>query len=264
METHSYHGIFDSHAHYNDEAFADQQEEIIHHIHENGVCAVLNVGCDLESSVSGVELTKKYPFFYCSVGIHPHDAENTTSAVMAQIKILAQDPKTVAIGEIGLDYHYDFSPREKQREVFETQLQLAQELSLPVIIHAREATQETMDLLRKYRPEGVVHCFSGSAETAKEIVALGMYVGFTGLITFKNTKHALEAVKATPLDRLLLETDCPYMAPVPFRGKTCHSGMIPYTAEKMAELKGVSPQEMIDITRANTCKLFRIPEEAIL
>ena len=263
MEQKQYHGIFDSHAHYNDEAFEPDRDELIHQIHGNGVCAVINVGCDLPSSRDGIALSRKYPFFYASVGIHPHDAQSLTKETMAELRSLAQTPKVVAVGEIGLDYHYDFSPREKQREAFEQQLILAKELSLPVIIHSREATEEALSLLKKYRPQGVVHCFSGSAETAREIANLGMYLGFTGMITFKNTKHALEAIKALPADRLLLETDCPYMTPVPYRGKRCDSSMIAFTAQKMAELKSLPVQEMIDIARQNTCRLFGIEEESL-
>lgn len=263
MEHTRYGGIFDSHAHYDDEAFDTDREELLYQIHQNGVCAVLNAGCNLSSSREGIALSEKYSFVYSSIGIHPHDAQSVTSQTMEELYALAKSPKVVAVGEIGLDYHYDLSPREQQRTVFEQQLKLAKELSLPVIIHAREATEETLSLLKKYRPQGVVHCFSGSAETAKEIVKLGMYLGFTGLITFKNTKHALEAIQAVPADRLLLETDCPYMAPVPHRGKRCDSTMIAYTAEKMAELKGLAPQEMIDLARKNTCRLFGIQEEAI-
>ncbi len=263
MEQTQYHGIFDSHAHYDDEAFDPDRDELLNHISQNGVCAVINAGCDLPSSHEGIALSQKYPFFYSSIGIHPHEAQSVTQETIEELRSLAQNPKVVAVGEIGLDYHYDLSPREKQREVFEQQLLLAKELSLPVIIHSREATEETLTLLKKYRPQGVVHCFSGSAETAREIVGLGMYLGFTGMITFKNTKHALEAIQAVPADRLLLETDCPYMTPVPYRGKRCDSTMIALTAQKMAQLKNLPVQEMIDLARQNTCRLFGIEEGAL-
>lgn len=256
----SYHNIFDSHAHYNDERFRSIQEETIRHIRENGVAAVLNAGCDMPSSYSGLELTRSYPFFYCSVGIHPHDAENWSESNLEELAALAGEEKVVAIGEIGLDYHYDFSPRGRQKEVFEKQLLLAQELSLPVIIHSREATADTLELLRRYRPKGVVHCFSGSAQTASEILSLGMYLGYTGVVTFNNAKKVLEAVKVTPLDRLLLETDCPYMAPVPYRGKTCTSDMIALTAEKIAQIKETDVQDLIDIANRNAHICFGIPE----
>lgn len=253
-----YHNIFDSHAHYNDQRFLEDQEEIIQQIQDSGVSAVLNAGCDLPSSQSGIRLCEKYHFFYCSVGIHPDGADSLPPDYLAELARLSAHPKVVAIGEIGLDYYYEDPGREVQKKVFEQQLDLAKQLDLPVIIHTRDAAEDTLRLLKKYRPRGVVHCFSGSAETAKEVVKLGMYVGFTGVLTFKNARRALEAVQAVPVDRLLLETDCPYMAPVPFRGKRCDSSMIPYTAEKMAELKGISTQEMILKANENACRLFEI------
>ena len=166
--------------------------------------------------------------------------------------------KVAALGEIGLDYHWDEPPRDIQREAFERQLKLAVRLDIPVIIHSRDATEDTMRLLAQYRPKGVMHCFSGSAETAKEVVKLGMYVGFTGVVTFKNARRALEAAAVVPIDRLLLETDCPYMAPVPFRGKRTTSDMIAYSAEVLARVKGISAQELIDRTRENAMRLFNI------
>ena len=256
----SYQNIFDSHAHYDDERFSGILEETLRQVRGNGVAYILNAGCDLASSHAGVELARRYPFFYCAVGIHPHDASSWSPAVREELTALAAEKKVVAIGEIGLDYHYDFSPRGQQREAFEAQLILAQELGLPVIIHSREATADTLALLQKYRPRGVVHCFSGSAETAREILALGMYLGYTGAVTFKNARKILDAVRVTPDDRLLLETDCPYMAPVPFRGKTCTSDMIAYTAERIAQLKDMDPQKLIDLAHENTRRCFSIPD----
>lgn len=253
-----YHNIFDSHAHYNDERFDEDREILLPDLHKNGTSAVINAGCDIASSKEGIKLCDKYPWFYCSVGIHPHEAASVPENYLEELKMLAKHPKVVAIGEIGLDYHYDFSPRDIQKTVFEQQLRLAKELNLPVIIHAREATADYLELLKEYRPEGVVHCFSGSVETAKEIINLGMYIGFTGILTFNNARKAIEAVKQIPIDRLLLETDCPYMAPVPYRGKRCDSSMIAKTAEKMAQLKEIPVQQMIDIAAENACRLFRI------
>lgn len=259
MEQHIYQNIFDSHAHYNDDAFEADQDEVLQHIHTNGVCAVVNVGCNLKWSQEAVRLAEHYPFCYAAVGIHPSDANLVADGYLEELRRMAAQNKVVAIGEIGLDYHYDDDcPHDIQQRVFEEQLQLAKELDLPVIIHSREATEDTMVLLRRYQPKGVVHCFSGSAETAKEVVRLGMYVGFTGVLTFSNAKRAKKAVEAVPVDRLLLETDCPYMAPVPFRGKRCTSDLIAYTAEAMAEIKGLEPQQMIDAANANTCRLFGI------
>lgn len=251
-------GIFDSHAHYDDERFRDDLPDVISHLTQNGVCAVLNVGCDEQSSLSTVSLAKQIPWFYAAVGIHPHAADELSEHWMDTLMPLFSEEKVVALGEIGLDYHWDTPDRESQRTLFEAQLQLAQQVNLPVIIHSRDACADTMELLHKYNPRGVVHCFSGSAETAKEVVNMGMYVGFTGVVTFPNARKTLEAVRAVPMERLLLETDCPYMAPVPFRGKRTTSDMIQYTAQAIAEQKGLSAQEVIDIARENTCRLFGI------
>ena len=175
----------------------------------------------------------------------------------------AKNKKVVAIGEIGLDYHYDFSPREKQKEVFAAQLELANELNLPVIIHDREAHADTLELVKKYRPKGIIHCFSGSAETAKEFLKLGMYIGFTGSVTFKNANKLLLAAEVVPEDRILLETDCPYMAPVPYRGRRCDSSLIPATAERLAEIRGTDAQTLIDKAFENGCRIYGINAEEL-
>lgn len=254
-----YTGIFDSHAHYDSAQFDGDRDEVLAALAENGICGVIDVGCDLDSSLAAAELAENVPGFYAAVGYHPHEADSYTEEGMAQIAALTGKPRVVAIGEIGLDYHYDFSPREKQREVFEIQLQLAKELDLPVIIHSREATQDTLDILARYPGlQGVVHCFSGSAETAQILLKMGYHIGFTGVITYSNARKILEACAAVPADRLLFETDCPYMAPVPFRGKRCWSPMIQMTAEKAAEIHQMDPQELIDRARENTIQLFRL------
>lgn len=255
----NYKNIFDSHAHYDDRAFKDDLDQVIQKIQDAGVTNVINIGCNIDSSKRSIQLAKKYQSFYCSVGIHPLDCENLPNNYIDIIRNLAKEEKVVAIGEIGLDYHYkDSATPKQQQKVFEAQLCLAKDLDLPVIIHSREATQDMLMILKKYRPKGVVHCFSGSAETARELLKLDMYLGFTGVLTFKNAKKAKEAVIETPVDRLLLETDCPYMAPTPFRGTRCDSSLIEHTATAMALLKGVSTQEMINITNENTRKLFNI------
>ncbi len=251
-------GIFDSHAHYDQKRFDADREEVIAALADAGVTRVINAASDLPSSCDAMALAEKYPFFWCSVGIHPHEAEDAPADYLDQLRQLAKHPKVKAIGEIGLDYHYDFSPRDIQRRVFEEQLILAKELDLPVIIHDREAHAETMELLTKYRPRGVVHCFSGSAEMAAQVAQLGMYVGFTGTVTFKNARKPLEAVVAVPEDRILMETDCPYMAPEPLRGRRCDSSMLPYTATAMATARGITPQQMVDIAARNACRLFGI------
>lgn len=254
-----YTGIFDSHAHYDSERFDGDRDEVLAALPENGICGVIDVGCDLPSSLAAVKLSESVPNFYAAVGYHPHEADAYNEEDMAKIIELLKKPRTVAIGEIGLDYHYDFSPREKQREVFELQMKLAKELDVPVIIHSREATQDTLEILAKYPGvQGVVHCFSGSAETAEILLKIGWHIGFTGVITFSNARKILDACAVVPPERLLLETDCPYMSPVPYRGKRCWSPMIQMTAEKAAEIHGMDPQELIDRARENTIRLFRL------
>ncbi len=253
-----YRNIFDTHAHYDDSRFDEDRDELIPSLSEKGISHIVNCGCDLKSSLTTVALAEKYSFIYAAVGVHAHEGEETTEEALAEIEKLYKNKRVVAVGEVGLDYHYDFSPRERQLEVFERQLILANKLDLPVIVHDREAHEDTMNLLKKYNPKGVVHCFSGSAEMAKEIVKLGMYIGIGGAVTFKNAKKPVEVVEYLPLDRLLLETDAPYMTPVPFRGQRCDSAHIAYTAEKIAEIKGIDVQELIDICNENAKRLFKI------
>ena len=253
-----YGNIFDTHAHYDDSRFEEDRDKLLCSLKVKGVSHIVNCGCDLKSSLSTLNLAEKYDFIFAAIGVHAHEAEETTEDDLAEIEKLYSNKKVVAVGEIGLDYHYDFSPRERQIEIFERQLILANKLNLPVIVHDREAHEDTMNLLKKHRPKGVVHCFSGSAEMAKEIVKLGMYIGIGGAVTFKNAKKPIEVVEYLPLDRLLLETDAPYMTPVPFRGQRCDSAHIAYTAEKIAEIKGIEAQELIDICNENAKRLFNI------
>lgn len=253
-----YGNIFDTHAHYDDSRFDGDRDELLCSLSSKGVKFVVNCGCDLKSSLETVNLTEKYDFIFGAVGVHAHEANAMKENDLERIKELYNKEKIVAVGEIGLDYHYDFSPRDKQIEVFTRQVETANELSLPIIIHDREAHEDTMNILRKYRPKGVVHCFSGSAEMAKEVIKLGMYIGMGGAVTFKNAKKPVEVIETIPLDRLVLETDAPYMTPVPFRGQRCDSSHIAYTAEKIAEIKGISPQEVIDICFENSKRLFGI------
>lgn len=253
-----YSNIFDTHAHYDDSRFDGDRDELISSLKNKGISGIINCGCDLKSSLKTVELSKKHDFIYAAVGVHPHEAEELTDGDEKEIKKLYSYKKVVAVGEIGLDYHYDFSPRERQLEVFEKQLILANELSLPVIVHDREAHEDTFNLLKKYRPEGVVHCFSGSKEMAREIIKLGMYIGLGGAVTFKNAVKPLEVAKEVPVERLLLETDAPYMTPVPYRGKRCDSSFIAFTAEKIAEVKALDTQELINLCNKNAKTLFNI------
>ena len=252
-------GIFDTHAHYADSAFDDDRYELLEKLPSQGIELVMLASAGIDDTKMNSELAAKYGYVYAAAGIHPENEDNTPENYIDIVRdTIKNNPKIKAVGEIGLDYHYDGYDRDRQIMLFTQQLELAQELELPVIVHSRDAWEDTMDILKKYRPEGVVHCFSGSAEIAVEILKLGMYIGFTGVLTFKNAKKALRALEAIPTDRLLLETDCPYMAPVPFRGKRCDSSMIPYTAEKAAEIKGISTQEIIDIACTNGKKLFDI------
>lgn len=255
--------IFDSHAHYDDEQFDGDRDELLQSLPSKGVCAVINCASDLKSSATSAELSEKYPFFWCACGVHPHEAEKELKTadinkVEKRIVNFTEKKKCVAIGEIGLDYHYDFSPRELQKEIFELQLKLSKELDLPVIVHDREAHEDTMTLLKKYRPKGVVHCFSGSVEMAREVLKLGMYIGLGGAVTFKNAKKPVAVAAETDIDRILLETDCPYMAPVPFRGTRCSSDMIAYSAQTIASVKNVDVQTLVDAATENTKRLFGI------
>ena len=252
--------IFDSHAHYDDESFDEDRENLLRGMKDKGVSLIMNAACNLKTSLAGEKLGKEYDFVYSAAGVHPEDAEEYDENVEKEIiRLIADCPKVKALGEIGLDYHFeDACCREIQLKVFERQLQVAKEFDVPVIIHSREATEDTMRLLKKYNPKGVVHCYSGSVETAKEILKLGMYIGFTGVLTFKNARRAVESAKVIPMDRLLIETDCPYMAPVPFRGKRCDSSMLQSVVNKLAEIKNINPQEVADITNANAKKVFNI------
>jgi len=226
---------------------------------DGGVSLILNSGSSLRSSKFSLELAGKYTFVYASVGVHPHDAKSMTDDSVAELEVLLSHPKAVAVGEIGLDYHYDFSPRDVQRERFREQLELARRLGLPVIVHEREALQVTLEIVREYRDlTGVFHCFSGSWETAKIVLDLGWYLSFTGVITFKNARRSLEAIEKMPADRIMLETDCPYMAPDPMRGKRNSSLYLPYIAAKVAEVRGLDVDEAATLTMENGKRFFGI------
>lgn len=252
--------IFDSHAHYDDKAFGQDRSDVLLSLPKNGVAGVINCGCDLKSSQASLRLAEKFKHVYAACGVHPHDCARYggISALCEEFTPLWAHEKCVSVGEIGLDYHYDFSPRELQRSFFEEQVSLALELDLPVIVHDREAHEDTMAVLRKYRPKGVMHCFSGGVELAREVAALGMYIGLGGAVTFSGARKPLAVAAFVPDDRLLVETDCPYMSPVPFRGKRNDSTLITYTAEKIAEVRGVTAQEVLDMTAGNAKELFGI------
>ena len=251
--------IFDTHAHYADSAFDVDRDELLKSLPEKGIKYVMLASTDIESSLRNTELSNTYDYIYTAIGIHPEDIAGTPENYIEILdKIIKLNPKVKAIGEIGLDYHYEGYDREKQIQIFREQLEFANSIRYPVIVHSRDATEDTMKLLREYKPRGVMHCFSGSAETAKKIINLGMYISFTGVLTYKNARKAVESLAVIPNDRFMLETDCPYMSPVPLRGKRCDSSMIPYTAEKAGEIKRMTTQEVLDITCRNGIKLFSI------
>lgn len=252
--------IFDSHTHYDDEQFDCDRESLLGSLlPQKGVCGIINCSSTIESIQKTLDLCTAYPHVYGAVGIHPECAGSLPENYLETVAAAAKADKIVALGEMGLDYHYeDMCPRARQKEVFTAQLELAKKLGLPVILHDREAHGDMLDILREYRPKGVVHCFSGSREMALEAVRLGLYVGLGGVVTFKNARHSAEVASAIPLDRLLLETDCPYLAPAPMRGKRNDSGLIPYTAAKIAELRNVSATEILEASRENVRSLFGV------
>lgn len=254
--------IFDTHAHYDDPAFDQDRDELLLGMKEQNVGLIVNVGASLSSCQKTLKLAESYPFLYGALGVHPSDTEHLTEKDMGWLKKKAAGKKIVAVGEIGLDYHYEEPCREVQKKWFIRQLQIAQELSLPVIIHSREAAADTMEILKEYgKTRGVIHCYSYAKEQAEEYCSMGYYFGIGGVITFKNAKKLVEAVKIIPLDRLLLETDCPYLAPEPFRGKRNQSAYIDLVAQKLAELKGISKEQVIEATARNAMEFYGIDKK---
>ena len=253
--------LFDTHAHMNDPAFDADRDEILRTLPEKGVELMVNIGCSLASSRDCVYMANRYSHVYATVGSHPDSADEVNEAVLEEYRMLCkQNPKVKAIGEIGLDYYYEDIPREVQKKAFVMQLELARELGLPVVVHERDAHQDGMDIVRSFRDvTGVFHCYSGSAEMARQLVERGWYIGFTGVLTFKNARKAVEVASSIPLERIVLETDCPYMAPTPFRGKRNDPGYLYRMAEKLAEIRGVTVEEIHRITTENGKKLYRIP-----
>lgn len=255
-----YQGIFDTHSHYTDAAFDADRETLLAALPSEGVSHVMLCGCTVQDSQASLALAERFSHVCCAVGVHPEQVGSLEDGWPEQLKALAANEKVRAIGEIGLDHHYEGYDAVLQRDVLIRQLELAASLELPVILHIRDAMGEAMEILREYRPKGVIHCYSGSRETAKEAVALGLYLGFGGTLTYRNARRAVETVEWLPPERMLLETDCPYLAPVPYRGKRCDSRMIARTAERAAEIRGTSAQEIIDTCRRNAFRLFDIHE----
>ena len=252
--------LFDTHAHLNDRAFDADRETLCCSFAQNGVGYVMNAGCDVVSSKAVIALAETYPWMYAAVGSHPDAADEVNDAVLAEYAALCkQNPKVRAIGEIGLDYHYEDIPRQIQQQAFRAQMALAAQLDMPVIVHERDAHEDGMAIVKEFPTvKGVFHCYSGSAEMAKELVRLGWYIGFTGVLTFKNARKAVETAAAIPLDRIVLETDCPYMTPEPHRGKRNHPGHLPYMAQKLAQIRGISLEEVTAATTENAFRLYRL------
>jgi len=253
--------LFDTHAHYYDDAFDVDRDEVLSSLPQNGVGLVLCPGCDIPTSRACVELAEKYPHVYAAVGFHPENLEEASLSDLDTIRAMASHPKVKAIGEIGLDYHWvkDEEGRKKERDFFHAQLELAEELDLPVIVHDREAHKDSLDIVKAHpNCRGVFHCYSGSVEDAKTLAILGWNISFTGVLTFKNARKALEVVEWAPLERLMVETDAPYMAPEPYRGKRCDSRYVYRMAEVIAQVKGLPLETVIEATTRNGKRLFGI------
>ncbi|MCD8017963.1 MAG: TatD family hydrolase [Oscillospiraceae bacterium] len=251
--------FFDTHAHYDDPAFDDCRYELLDNMPNSGVELILNPGCDRATSEAAIALAERYDYVYAAVGWHPHESESFDSESEALIRSWAQHPKVKAIGEIGLDYHYDTEIKDAQLHVFERQMALAEELGLPVIIHDRDAHADCMSMVERFPAvKGVFHCYSGSAEMARRLLEMGWYLSFTGAITFKNARRAPEVIAACPNDRIMIETDCPYMAPVPHRGERCDSRLLLYMAAKIAEVKGMTAEAAAEMCMENGKRFFNI------
>lgn len=251
--------IFDTHAHYDDGQFDPDRDILLRQMHEDGVECIINVGASLEGCHASIDLANRYDFVYAALGVHPDEVGNLDEAFLDWMRQTAlTHGKVVAIGEIGLDYHWDVEPREVQQAWFIRQMELARELQLPIAVHSRDAAKDTFDLIAAHGLDlgGVIHCYSYSPEMALEYVKLGYHIGLGGVVTFKNAKKAKETAAAIPLERIVLETDCPYMAPVPYRGKRNQSSYIAYVAETIAQIRGISAQEVLDVTAQNAKKLF--------
>ena len=251
--------LFETHAHMDDASFDADRHELLAALPGQGISLLMNPGCSFESSLNAIRLSEQYDYIYAAVGSHPDVADEVDDALIARYRELCKHPKVKAIGEIGLDYHYEDIPRDIQKKAFRLQMELARELDLPVIVHEREAHEDGMKIVDEFPTvKGVFHCYSGSAEMAKELVKRGWYIGFTGVLTFKNARKAIEVAASIPRDRIVIETDCPYMAPVPFRGKRNDPGKVVHMAAKLGEIWGVSAEEAARITLENGKRLYRL------
>ncbi|MEA4853330.1 MAG: TatD family hydrolase [Christensenella sp.] len=251
--------LIDTHTHLLDERFDEDRQAVVAALGKNGLEWIVENSSDLAGSIAATAFAREYAAVYAAVGVHPHSAQEWDDQTETALRTLLSEPKVVALGEIGLDYHYDFSPRETQRAVFEKQVAIAAVLDVPFVVHSREATADTMEILRGYpQGKGELHCFSGSAQTARELVKMGYYIGIGGSLTFKNARKTIEAAQEVPLGRILLETDCPYMTPVPLRGQRNEPAYVKYVAQKLAEVKNISVDEVARATAANAKEFFRI------
>ncbi len=251
--------LFDTHAHLNDDRFNEDRDSVLLSLGENGVGAYCEIGYDMESSERAALLSEKYDFVYGAVGVHPHDSNDMTEEDIPRLRELLHRHKVVALGEIGLDYYYDNSDRPTQRMWFARQLDVAKEENMPVVIHSRDAMADTIDILKSNGGgNGIIHCYSGSKESAKILLNMGYYISFAGPVTFKNAREALEVIAYVPMDRLLIETDSPYLAPVPYRGKRNCPVYVAEVAKKVAEIKGITFEEVAEITFANAKKVYAI------
>ena len=253
--------IFESHAHYDDEQFEEDRTELLNSMQENGIGTIINVGATFQSCTEVVQLAQEYPFIYAAVGVHPDEVGILDEERFAYLREQCKKDKVVAVGEIGLDYYWDNESHGIQKKWFQRQLELAREFNLPVIIHSRDAAKDTLDIMKAENAEeigGVIHCFSYSLEMAKEYLNMGFYLGIGGVVTFNNGRKLKEVVEYMPLDRIVLETDCPYLSPVPNRGKRNSSLNLPYVAEAIGQIKGISPEEVIKITNQNARNLYRL------
>lgn len=253
--------LFDTHAHYDDSRFEEDSDEVIKNAYDSGVKYILNAGSDIKTSERSIEIAEKFPYLYAAVGIHPHEVGKLEKNAEEKLIEMSAHPKVAAIGEIGLDYYYDHSPRDTQKYWLSKQLDIASKLKLPVIIHNRDSHEDMMKIIKNHAPyeaSGVFHCFSGSWEMAKELLDMGLYLSFGGPITFKNAKKALEVLEKTPLESILIETDCPYLTPEPYRGRRNDSSYVRLVAEKIAEIRGLSLEETAGITTGNAKRLFGI------
>ncbi|SHK51474.1 TatD family hydrolase [Tepidibacter formicigenes] len=253
--------LFDTHAHLCDSRFKEDREDVIKKIKEEGIKYVLNPGADIPSSLKAVELSKKYDFIYAAVGVHPHDVKDINEDTISVLKGLAQNEKVLAIGEIGLDYYYDNSPRDIQKKWFKRQIELANELKLPIIVHDRDAHQDTFDIIKNTKSKDigcVLHCYSGNVHLAREYIKMGCLISIAGPVTFKNNKKTQEVVREIPLEYLLIETDSPYLTPHPHRGKKNDPSYVRYIAEKIAIEKGISYEKVCEATMENGKRFFNI------